>query len=85
MIKDCFWNSGNCECECDKSCDIGEYLDSSNCKCRKKLFDPLVEECTENIDETKIIIENENENENKNENENNSYDKHWNWYLFCES
>ena len=21
------WNSSNCECECDKSCDIGEYLD----------------------------------------------------------
>ena len=22
-------------CECDKSCDIGEYLDYSNCKCKK--------------------------------------------------
>ena len=21
------WNPGNCECECDKSCDLGEYLD----------------------------------------------------------
>ena len=41
------WNSSNCECECDKSCSIGEYLDYSNCKCRKKLLDPLVEECTE--------------------------------------
>ena len=19
------WNPSNCECECDKSCDIGEY------------------------------------------------------------
>ena len=26
------------ECECDKSCDLGEYLDHSNFKCRKKLF-----------------------------------------------
>ena len=49
------WNSSNCECECNKSCDIGKYLDYSNCKCRKKLIDPLVEECTENIDETKLV------------------------------
>ena len=21
------WNPSNCECECDKSCNIGEYLD----------------------------------------------------------
>ena len=24
------WNPNNCECECNKSCDIGEYLDYSN-------------------------------------------------------
>ena len=30
------WNPSNCECECDKSCDIEEYLDYSDCKCRKK-------------------------------------------------
>ena len=49
------WNPSNCECECDKSCDIGEYLDYSNCKCRKKLVDKLIEECTENIEETKLV------------------------------
>ena len=57
------WNPSNCECECDKSCSIGECLDYSNCKCRKKLVDRLVEECTENIDETKLVnitVENEN-------------------------
>ena len=60
------WNPSNCQCECDKSCSIGEYLDYSNCKCRKKLVDPLVEECTENIEETKLVnITVENENENK--------------------
>ena len=32
------WNHSNCECECDK--------------CRKKSVDPLVEECTKNINET---------------------------------
>ena len=57
------WNSSNCECECDKFCNIGEYLDYSNCKCRKKLFDKLIEECTENIDAVKI----DNENEHKKE------------------
>ena len=41
MIKDSFydkgyaWNPRNCECECDKSCNIGEYLDYSSCKSRK--------------------------------------------------
>ena len=49
------WNPSNCEWECDKSCNTGEYLDYSNYKCRKKILDPLVEECTENIDETKLI------------------------------
>ena len=49
------WNSSNCECQCDKGCDVGEYIDYENCKCRKKLVDPLIEECTENIEETKLI------------------------------
>ena len=48
------WNPSNCECECDKLCDVGEYLGFENCKGRKKLVDKLVAECTENIDEVKI-------------------------------
>ena len=31
------------------------YLDYKNCKCRKRLIDRLVEECSENIDENKMI------------------------------
>ena len=72
------WNEDKCKCECkeliDKDvCDKGyvwnpsncecEYLDYSSCKCRKKLIDPLVEECTENINETELIkvnVENKN-------------------------
>ena len=57
------WNPSNCECECDKSCNIGEYLNYSDGKCRKKLVDPLVEECTETIDETELVnitVENKN-------------------------
>ena len=49
------WNPSNCECKCDKPCGIGEYLDHSNCKCRKKIIDKLVEECAENIEETKLV------------------------------
>ena len=29
-------NLSNCECECDKLCDVEEYLDYKTCKCRKK-------------------------------------------------
>ena len=59
------WNPSNCECECDKSCDIAEYLDYSKCKCRKKLVDSLVEECTENVEETKLVKKNLDKNETK--------------------
>ena len=48
------WNPSNCECECNKSCDSQAYLHYGNCKCRKKLVEKLVEECTGNIDEAKI-------------------------------
>ena len=58
------WNPSNCECESDKSCNVSEYLDYSNCRCRKKLVDPLIEECTENIEETKLVNINLAENEN---------------------
>ena len=81
-------NLSNCECEYDKLCDVAEYLDYENCKCRKKLVDKLAVECTENIDEVKIASENEHKNKcilacctlccfN------NLYNKHWNSYLFC--
>ena len=48
------WISSNCECQCDKTCDIGEYLDYENCKCRKKLVDKLINECTETIEQVKL-------------------------------
>ena len=49
------WNPSNCECECDKSCDMGEYLDYKNCKCRKRIIDKLVKECSENIYENETL------------------------------
>ena len=56
------WNPNNCEYKCDKSCNIDEYLDYSNCKCRKKLVDALIEECIESINETRLV-----ENDHKKE------------------
>ena len=55
-------NPSNCKCECDKPCDVGEYLDYENDKCKKNLIDKLAEECNENIDEVKIteIAQDEN-------------------------
>ena len=63
------WNPRNCECEFDKSRDVGECLDYENCKCRKKLVDELVENCTDNIDEVKMAKITLAEYENKYENE----------------
>ena len=41
------WNPSICEC--DKSCDVGEYLDYANCNGKKGLIDKLVFGCEENI------------------------------------
>ena len=57
------WNPSNWECESDKTCDISEYLDYLNCKCRKKLVESITDKCTENIEEMKLVnttVENEN-------------------------
>ena len=46
---------------------IGEYLHYENCKCRKKLVDKLIDECTETTEEVKLtkITLTENESGNK--------------------
>ena len=56
--KEFIWNTCNCECEYDKSCDVGEYLDYENCKCRKRLVRKLLEECTENVEKVKLAKKN---------------------------
>ena len=62
--KSYIWNPSNCECERDKSCNISEYLDYKNCKCRKKLTDKLIDDCTKTIEETKLVNITFTENEN---------------------
>ena len=59
------WSPSNCECERDKPCDVGEYLDYENCKCRKKLVDKLVDECAETVEEVKLAKITLAKNENK--------------------
>ena len=48
------WNPSNCECKCDKSCNISVYLDYKNCKCKKRLVDKLIDKCNKTIDEVKL-------------------------------
>ena len=36
VIRDLFGILAICECECDKLCYVGEYLNYKNCKCRKR-------------------------------------------------
>ena len=49
------WNPSMWECECDKSCDVREYLDYVNCNCRKRQIDNLVRKVDEDIDANEII------------------------------
>ena len=48
------WNPSTCECQCDKWCKQGQYLDHKNCVCKNKLIGRLIEECTSVINETMI-------------------------------
>ena len=59
------WNPSTCTCDCNKYCEVGQYLDYDVCVCRKKLIDFLIEQCTNIAD-----IENKN---NLMINENNIY------------
>ena len=65
--KGSIWNPSNCEVECDKEYNVGEYLNYENCKCRKKLVDKLVDECAETVGGVKTakITLAENENRHK--------------------
>ena len=58
------WNPANCDCECDKACDLGEYLYYENWKCRTKLVDQIVDECTETVEEVMLAKITFAENEN---------------------
>ena len=80
-------NPSNCECECDKSCHVGQYLDYENCKYKKKIVDKLVEQCIETVKEVKLAKTSLSEDENKHECSSctlyivlfsNFHNKHWN-------
>ena len=44
------WNPSTCACECDKFCEVGQYLDYENCAWRKKIVGELIEQCTSIVD-----------------------------------
>ena len=62
------WNPSTCECQCDKWCKSGQYLDHKNCVCKNKLIGRAIEECTSVINETMI-----NNNNKDNITNNNTY------------
>ena len=42
---DKMWNPNTCDCKCNKTCKIDEYLDIKNYPCEKHLIGKLVLEC----------------------------------------
>ena len=36
------WNSSTRDCECDKTCQIGDYLDVKNCAFKERVIDHSV-------------------------------------------
>ena len=48
------WNPSTWECQCDKWCKQGQYLDHKNCVCKNKLIGRVIEECNSVINETTI-------------------------------
>ena len=54
-------NPSTCDCECNKACQIDEYLDIKKCLCKKCLFDKLVLTCEDEIlDITETVLEDKN-------------------------
>ena len=58
------WNPSTCECQCDKRCKPGQYLDHKNCICKNKLIGRLTEECTSVINKTMINNKDNIDNDN---------------------
>ena len=56
------WNLSVCICECNKYCDIYEYLEHKNCICRTKMAESLTKKCKKNINETLDIISSSDNN-----------------------
>ena len=50
------WNPNICKCECDKSCDAGEYLEYEKCKCIKKLTLECEDEILNTADTAQLLI-----------------------------
>ena len=49
-----------CDCECNKACKIGEYLDIKNCSCKKRLFGKLELSCEISFAHKKVTCQENN-------------------------
>ena len=36
------WNPSTCDSECDKTCEVGEYLDIKNFPCKDRVINDLI-------------------------------------------
>ena len=36
------WNPSTCDCECDKTCEVGQYLDINNFPCKDRAINDLI-------------------------------------------
>ena len=54
MKKDYFWNPSTCAYECDKDCDMSEYL--KHFPYMKSLVDDLVVTCDQIIDILELVV-----------------------------
>ena len=49
FVKMIVWNPSTCDCECNKACKIGKYLDFENCFCKKRVIGKLILVCKDEI------------------------------------
>ena len=54
-MKDYAWNPSLCACECDKDCEIDEYL--KNYACWKNVIEDFVIACDEIVDALETVNE----------------------------
>ena len=52
-------NPSACDCECNKTCNLDEYIDIKNGSCKNRLFEKLVLECEDQILNTSGTILND--------------------------
>ena len=63
------WNPSTCDCECDKTCEVGEYLDIKNFPCKDRVINDLIWTCEDdilNIAKATLVVDKKVKYENNN-------------------